>query len=140
MNGHLENLAFIFEAVDLFLKQALEAHVMIASWWDLAAEALRDDICREAGVERWEDDHAALTETSLMLYFAPELVRKEALHDDVSDRRVAYSIFPTPPDLTTKSGLMYKVSGASREIGERLVNQIGTAMEAAVRLELDLKG
>ena len=138
MNGHLENLAFILEAVDLFLKQAREARVMIASWWDLASEELRDEICREAGVERWEDDHAALTETSLMLYFAPELVREEALHDDVSDRRVAYSIFPTPSDLTTESGLMYKVAGASREIGENLALQIGEAMEQAVRLELDI--
>jgi creatinine amidohydrolase len=111
---------------------------MIASWWDVASEDLRDEICREAGVQRWEDDHAALTETSLMLYFAPELVRERAMHDEISTRRVAYSIFPTPPDLITKSGLMYKVSGASPAIGERLVRQIRSSMAGIVQRELGL--
>jgi creatinine amidohydrolase len=136
VNGHLENLAFILEAVDLFLKEAEGARVMIASWWDLASEELRDEICREAGLERWEDDHAALTETSLVLYLAPELVRKDAMHDETARRRVAYSIFPTPQDLITESGLMYKVSMATPEIGERLVGQIVAAMAEAVQLEL----
>ena len=76
------------------------------------------------------------TETSLMLYLAPELVREEAMVDEVAERRVGYTVFPTPRDLTTKTGLMYKVEQASREIGEQLVEQITEALVEAARLEL----
>lgn len=136
MNGHLENLAFILEGVDLFLKQTGEARVMTLSWWDVASETLRDEICQKASIERWEDDHAALTETSLMLHFAPEMVRIDQMVDEECKRRVPYSIFPTPGDLITESGLMYKVSHASRETGEKLATQVTEAMVEAVQLEL----
>lgn len=136
MNGHLENLAFILEGVDLFLKQASESRVMTLSWWDVASGTLRDEICRGAGMERWEDDHAALTETSLMLYFAPELVRVDQMADEDSKRRVRYSIFPPPEDLVTKSGLMYKVVGASRETGEKLAIQVTKAIVDAIQIDL----
>lgn len=138
MNGHLENIAYIVEAMDLFLKHASEARVMAVAWWDVASEAMRNEIAREAGIERWEDDHAAMTETSLMLYFAPELVRKEAMLDEVAERRVGYTIFPTPEDLITDSGMMYKVEHASREIGEQLAEHISGALIEAARLELSV--
>ena len=97
---------------------------------------MRDEIARQAGIERWEDDHAAMTETSLMQYFAPDLVREEAMVDEVADRRVGYTIFPTPSDLTTESGLMYNVEHASRDIGEKLAEQITGALIEAALLEL----
>jgi creatinine amidohydrolase len=136
MNGHLENLAFILEGVDLFLKQTTGVRVMTLSWWDVASETLRDKICRKANIERWEDDHAALTETSLMLHFAPELVRTDQMVDEECKRRVPYSIFPTPGDLIPESGLMYKVAHASSEIGEKLATQVTEAMVEAIQLEL----
>jgi len=136
INGHLENIAYLVEAMDLFLKNASDARVMAVAWWDVASEEMRDEIAREAGMERWEDDHAAMTETSLMLYFAPELVREEEMVDEVVERRVGYTIFPTPSDLMTKSGLMYKVEQASREIGEKLAEQITVALTESARLEL----
>jgi len=136
MNGHLENIAYIVEAMDLFLKHASDARVMAVAWWDVASEEMRDEIARQAGIERWEDDHAAMTETSLMQYFAPDLVREEAMVDEVADRRVGYTIFPTPSDLTTESGLMYSVEHASRDIGEKLAEQITGALIEAALLEL----
>jgi creatinine amidohydrolase len=136
MNGHLENIAYLVEAMDLFLKHAEEARVMAVSWWDVASEEMRDEIAREAGIERWEDDHAAMTETSLMLYLAPDLVREDEMVDEVVERRVAYTIFPTPSDLTTETGMMYKVSHASRDIGEQLAEQITGALVEAAHLEL----
>ena len=67
---------------------------MAVSWWDVASEEMRDEIAREAGIERWEDDHAAMTETSLMLYLAPELVREEAMVDEIAERKVGYTVSP----------------------------------------------
>lgn len=137
VNGHLENIAYLVEAMDLFLKQSPHAKVMAAAWWDLASEELRDQIALDAGIERWEDDHAAMTETSLMLHFAPELVRSEAMIDDKPERRVRYTIFPTPSDLRTRTGLMYKVEKATAEIGEQLANQIISGFAEAATAELD---
>jgi len=132
LNGHYENVAFVTEAVHLFLRDADDARVVILSWWDQVSDEMIDELFAEAGFPGWEMEHAAITETALMQYFAPELVREDKIIDDQSERMPTYSIFPPPDDIISKSGVLYKATHASREKGEKLAKQVvGTIVQIA---------
>ena len=77
LNGHYENIAFVNEAVEIFAHEVDDAKVVTLCWWDLVSEELVDEIFAEAGFPGWDTDHADITETSLMQYFAPDLVRED---------------------------------------------------------------
>jgi creatinine amidohydrolase len=122
MNGHYENVAFLTEAIDLFLRDASDSTVLLVSWWDQVSDELVEEIFAGAGFPGWDTEHAGITETALMQYFAPELVREDKIIDDQSERKPTYSIFPAPEDIIPKSGVLYKATFASREKGEKLAN------------------
>jgi len=136
LNGHYENVAFVTEAVELFIREAAEARVVIVSWWDQVSQELVDECFAGAGFPGWDTEHAGITETSLMLYFSPELVRKDRIIDDMSERKPTYSIFPPPDDIIPKSGTLYKATYASREKGEKLARQVVDEMVKIVEEEL----
>ncbi|HEC62127.1 MAG TPA: creatininase [bacterium] len=136
LNGHYENVAFVTEAVELFIREADEARVVIASWWDQVSQELVDECFAGAGFPGWDTEHAGITETSLMLYFSPELVRKERIIDDMSERKPTYSIFPPPDDIIPKSGTLYKATYASLEKGKKLARQVVDEMVKIVKEEL----
>ena len=139
LNGHYENVAFVTEAVELFLRDAADgARVVILSWWDQVSDELVDELFAEAGFPGWDTEHAAITETSLMQYFAPELVREDNIIDDQSDRKPTYSIFPPPDDIIPKSGVLYKATYASREKGEKLAKQVVDSIVEIALQELGL--
>jgi creatinine amidohydrolase len=132
LNGHYENVAFVTEAVHLFLRDADDARIVILSWWDQVSDEMIDELFAEAGFPGWEMEHAAITETALTQYFAPELVREDKIVDDQSERMPTYSIFPPPDDIIPKSGVLYKATHASREKGEKLAKQVvGTIVQIA---------
>jgi len=132
LNGHYENVAFATEAVQLFLRDADDTRVVILSWWDQVSDEMVDELFAEAGFPGWDVEHAAITETALMQYFAPELVREDKIIDDQSERMPTYSIFPPPDDIISKSGVLYKATYASREKGEKLAKQVvGTIVQIA---------
>lgn len=136
MNGHYENVAFLTESVELFIRGAPDAKVLIISWWDQVSDELVDEIFAEAGFPGWDTEHAGITETALMQYFAPELVREDKIIDDQSDRKITYSIFPPPEDIVPKSGVLYKATYASREKGEKLAKQVVDRIVEIARNEL----
>jgi len=136
LNGHYENVAFVTEAVYVFLRDADGARVVILSWWDQVSDAMLDELFAEAGFPGWEMEHAAITETSLMQYFAPELVREDRIMDDQSERMPTYSIFPPPDDTIPKSGVPYKATYASREKGEKLAKHLVDTIVEIAREEL----
>lgn len=124
LNGHYENVAFVTEAVELFFRTADDARVVILSWWDQVSHRMVDELFAGAGFPGWEIEHAALTETPLMQYFAPELVREDRIIDDQTERVPAYSISPPPGDIIPDSGVPYKATFASQEKGERLAQEL----------------
>ncbi|MDH6114191.1 creatinine amidohydrolase [Kitasatospora sp. MAP12-15] len=136
LHGHIANLPVVHEAAELFLAQAPGAKVMAAAWWDFAPEDTRNDIARENGVARSEDNHAAMVETSLMMHIAPHQVREHLLADDTSERRVRYLILPVPDALKTRTGVIYQAGKASADIGHRLLPEIIDQLVQAVNLEL----
>ena len=136
LNGHYENVSFLTEAVELFIREADGARVVILSWWDQVSDEMVDKLFAEAGFPGWDTEHAAITETSLMLYFSPELVREEKIIDDQSERKPTYSIFPPPEDIIPKSGVLYKATYASREKGEELAKHVVDKIVKIVSEEL----
>jgi creatinine amidohydrolase len=136
LNGHYENTAFVTEGVELFLRGAGEARVVLLSWWDQVPDELIDELFAGTGFPGWEVEHAAITETSLMQYFTPELVREHKIIDDKAERTPAYSIFPPPDHTIPKSGVPYKATFASREKGEKLAKQLVDTIVQICRLEL----
>jgi creatinine amidohydrolase len=136
LNGHYENVAFVTEAVQLFLHNVDDTRVVILSWWDQVSDGMVDELFAEAGFPGWEVEHAALTETSLMQYFTPELVREDKIVDDQSERMPPYSIFPPPDDIIPKSGVPYKATFASQEKGEKLAKQLVDTIVQIGRQEL----
>ncbi len=136
LHGHIANTATVFDAADAFLAQAPGAKVMAAAWWDFAPEGTRNAISQETGVPRTEDHHAALVETSLAMHVSPEAVRTHLLADDDIPRRERYLILPVPDDMKTNTGIIYRASKATREIGARLMPEILDNLTAAVKREL----
>lgn len=124
LNGHYENIAFVNEAVELFVRESKDALVVTLSWWDQVSDEVVDELFAEAGFPGWDTEHAGITETSLMMHFAPELVREDKIIDDQSERIPTYSIFPPPEDIIPKSGVLYKATYASREKGKKLAKHV----------------
>jgi creatinine amidohydrolase len=136
LNGHYENVAFLTEAVQLFLRDTDDPLVVLLSWWDQVSYKLIDELFAGVGFPGWEMEHAALTETSLMQYFAPELIREERIIDDQCERKPMYAIFPPPEDTFPKSGVFYKAKSASRDKGEKLAKYLVETIANICYLEL----
>jgi creatinine amidohydrolase len=124
--NHIEFLFLEIQggAIDLFLRDCSDSKVLLVSWWDLVSDELVDEVFAETGFPGWDTEHAGITETSLMQYFAPELVREDKIIDDQSERKPPYSIYPAPEDIIPKSGVLYKATYASRKKGEKIANQV----------------
>lgn len=137
LNGHYENSAFIDEAVSLFYEQFNpNMKSILLEWWDQVPEETVCEIFKEAGFPGWDTEHAAITETSLMMYFAPELVREDAIRDDESERKPTYKIYPPPNDIIPASGILYKASFASREKGKLLADKIVENLVSIIEKDL----
>lgn len=136
LDSHKANAGAVSEAVDCFIESSPNARVMAVAWWDVVSESTRNEIANETGVRREDDHHAAMVETSLMMFIAPQTVDYDSLHDDDSPRRARYFVAPVPDALKTQHGVVYRAGRATRAIGERLMDEIITNLVAAVRLEL----
>ncbi|MGH3784846.1 MAG: creatininase family protein [Pseudonocardiaceae bacterium] len=130
------NVAITYDAVAGFVNASPDARVLAASWWDFASEGTRNAIARETGVDRADDNHAALVETSLVMHMSPGVVREHLVTDDTSPGRVRYTVLPIPESLCTATGIVYCARGASAAIGKRLTDEVVKAMVAAVQQHL----
>lgn len=138
LNGHEENMMFIKEAADLFIKEAKDARVMVTTWGDTLTDAEVEALFADCGFPGWALEHAAVTETSLMMVFAPELVRLDRIVDDQFETQPVYAMFPPDVSKIPKTGVLYKASYASREKGEMLVKSIVSATVKIIRKEFNL--
>ncbi|MGL5067956.1 MAG: creatininase [Sarcina sp.] len=76
LNAHFENEAFLLEAISLVSNKYGDIITIIESnWWDPMPNAIINKIFDEVPFPGWAFEHAAITETSLMLLFAPHLVK-----------------------------------------------------------------
>lgn len=51
-----------------------KAVIIESNWWDPMSQDVIDEVFNEVPFPGWAFEHAAVTETSLMMYFKPEIV------------------------------------------------------------------
>ncbi|CEO09506.1 creatininase [Paraclostridium sordellii] len=124
VNSHFENQAFLLEAIDLVSKKMpTGTKIVMMSWWDLISQQTIDKVFDEVEFPGWALEHAAITETSLILKFAPNLVHMDRLIDEKIEEVPTYQVYPIPKDLVPKSGLLSIGRTSSKEKGELIINE-----------------
>jgi creatinine amidohydrolase len=146
VNSAIDNVSFLNECARLLCDRVPDARIMIVNWWDVVGERFRDELAAETGVDRCEDHHAAMLESSLVMHIAPATVQADRILDQAPGapaspggraRRIRYHVFPLPPDAMTASGVVYTAAVASAEIGERVARRVQEKLAAAVALEFE---
>jgi creatinine amidohydrolase len=104
-----------------------------------ALKELSDDFEFRAAVVEWwkltdvEAGHADKVEASLVLAAGGSL-REEPVQEERKD--YSYAVIPTPDDLFTPSGYIGKVDGISRELGEKIYNEVVGKLKRIVSNDL----
>ncbi|HYM50500.1 MAG TPA: creatininase [Candidatus Limnocylindrales bacterium] len=122
LNGHWENAWTLLEAVEQAIEPYRETHrALLIHWWD---QVRAEDVRRIFGdsFPGWEAEHASITETSMLEYLRPDLVRTELKAAGGARRLTTYDIFPAPADILWPNGIGNSALPASRAIGEQLVD------------------
>ncbi len=126
LNGHFENSMFMTEGIDLALREmrslGIDAKIMTLSYWDFIDDATVARLYPENTFPGWEFEHGGVLETSMMLYWYPELVDMQAVVDHPPAVFPPYDIFPPEPSWTPKSGTLSSPRNASFEKGELIVS------------------
>ncbi|MBP2406557.1 Creatinine amidohydrolase [Streptomyces netropsis] len=119
INGHYENEGLLFEAIDGCEPARTFPHTEIVafSWWSLVEdEWLGKHVPEFPG---WHAEHAGLTETSLMMYLRPDVVRAARPTHDTPPPPGIYR-HPVDVDRMSNQGVLSSTTGADAELGEKL--------------------
>lgn len=136
VNSHFENQAFLLEAIDLVSRHMPEGtKIVMMSWWDLITQETIDKVFDEVPFPGWALEHAAITETSLILKFAPETVHMDRLIEEKIEEVPTYQVYPIPKDLVPASGLLSIGRTSSQEKGELIIAEALKGMVSIVNKE-----
>jgi len=126
LNGHFENQAFLIEAADLLLREQKSdfPRVIITSWWDNISKDVLPKVFDEVEFAGWELEHAAIVETSVMMFFAPELVNQDLFLDEGLESVPRFHSFPVRPGLLPESGNLHTPRTSSAEKGKIIVEDV----------------
>ncbi len=126
LNAHFENEAFIGEAADLLMRNQDTSFpkIVVANWWTNISPELMSRIFDQVEFPGWELEHAAITETSLMMYFAPELVRRDQIIGEGMENYPPYQCFPPSRTLLPESGALYGALSSSPEKGRLIAEDV----------------
>jgi len=132
LNGHFENEAFLVEAADLVLRnqESPFPKVLITSWWSNISSELVPKIFDEVEFAGWELEHAAIVETSVMMYFAPDLVHEDRFLEEGLEKIPTYHCFPPSRTLLPASGCLHTARSSSDEKGRLIVENVVENIEA----------
>lgn len=140
VNSHFENQAFLLEAIDLVSKNMpADTKIIMMSWWDLITQNTIDKIFDEVEFPGWALEHAAVTETSLILKFRPDLVHMDRLIDEKIEEIPTYQVYPIPKDLVPQSGLLSIGRTSTKEKGELIIEEALSKMIEIVNKEFICK-
>ncbi|WDV46525.1 creatininase family protein [Clostridiaceae bacterium M8S5] len=125
INGHYENEAFIFEAIEICKERGflINTNIIALSWWSVVKDEFIKSITNDKFVG-WHAEHAGLTETALMLYIKPNSVRY--INKDFS-KLPACGIYyhNSIDDLSQQeNGVLSSSEGASLNLGKKLFDHI----------------
>jgi len=133
LNGHYENEAFIFEALELCREagQLEGSRVVAVSWWSLVSDELLKKLFGDS-FTGWHAEHASACETSLMLYLRSDLVGATRV-DNASPPRAGVYTYPIDSAELSNRGVLGSSSPASAAAGRALYDQICENLITLVR-------
>ena len=141
INGHLESIPFLMEGIELALSTYNNSKdnnseipkIVIANWWEFISNELIDEIFGDKW-PGWEAEHAALTETALMKYLYPEMVRDIKVNPGEYEQ-LPYRILPWNKRVQPSSGSYADPDGATKEIGYRLTEAVVLGLKELIEKE-----
>lgn len=123
LNAHFENQAFLMEAADIVTRheKAEFPKIMVTAWYDHITNDVIPQVWDKVPFPGWELEHAAVMETSALLYYAPELVDQNAYRNEGIETLPKYAVFPPDPHLVPASGTLSPATGSSAEKGKIMI-------------------
>lgn len=119
-NWHGENGAFIYEAAFNAMKNVDDQNVKVIVMDKPPLNYLSDETMDQLypeGFPGWNLEHAAILETSLMLYLDSDSVLFDRAVDDTPPEVQPYDILPIPDKFIAQSGCLWKGTQATAEKG-----------------------
>ncbi len=124
-SAHFENEAFIAEAMDICSRRFGDTvQILLMNWWDPMSPTLIDEVFDTIPFPGWALEHAAVTETSLMMYFAPAMVRAEQIvQRSNAVPEICYK-YPIDRNSIPKDGCLASAQSSSAEKGRKIVEDV----------------
>ena len=124
INGHWENEAFIFEAVEKCRedKHLENRQIIVLSWWSVINEKEMKEIF--GTFPGWHAEHAGQAETALMMYYSSTSVKKERMVDCSAIPPAGIYWYPVPERWSGAKGCLSESKTASAIAGSKLANLI----------------
>lgn len=137
LNAHFENEAFVLESVDIVSRRHPEVTIIETNWWDVLTQDIIDKVFSEVPFPGWAFEHAAITETSLMMYLAPELVREELMSNEMGAEPSPYAKYPIVKGMVPDSGILAPAISSSSDKGKLIADSAISAFVDIVKNEFN---
>lgn len=132
INGHYENEAFIFEAIEICREKGVlkDTRIIALSWWSAITNKFIKKIFGEKFLG-WHAEHAGLVETSLMLYLKPNKVRFINTKCNFTPIGGVYS-YSSKTKNANSNGVLSSSEGATAQIGSAFFYHICSRLEKII--------
>lgn len=143
LNGHFENYQFLYEGIDLALRDlgirtGDDRCVMLLSYWDYVSDATLSEVYPE-GFPGWDIEHGGVLETSLMLHLMPSLVNMDRAVDHPAAELPRFDRLPVVPARTPSTGCLSAPTGSDAIKGKLLFDQVVDSLTSDIKAELGLR-
>ena len=122
-NAHFENQAFLEEAMDKATRLYPKLKAVYSTWWDVLDDETVKQVFEGSPFPGWALEHAAVTETSLIMYLKPELVRADLMPKNVKARALPYSVYPPRAEMVPQCGALAASEGSTAAKGKLMVDK-----------------
>ncbi len=136
LDGHFENQWFLTEGIELAQRELKASgnsmHIVRTEYWDFCPQDVLDTVF-DGTFPGYDLEHAALIETSMMLYWQPDLVRVDAIPQDDLAHFEKFDSYPQDGRGVPASGVLAPARGASAAKGQLIVENTVVAITEALK-------
>ena len=124
-NCHYENEAFVLEGADLAAKEReVNVRTFIVNWWDNLDHQIVEQVFDSIPFPGWALEHAAITETSLMMHFYPHLVQEDKIPNDKVEEVLSFHSYPPLEGMVPASGCLSTSRSSTAAKGKMIVDNV----------------
>lgn len=138
MNWHFENAGILWEASELATADHPDIRIVLIEG---AIPPLTPKDLEGIFPDDWPGwhvEHAAIMESSLMYKLYPDLVHPDRAVDDKAGPYPPWDVIPAHESIIPKTGVRWKVSPSTEEIGRRFLELMSARLENALCTEFGL--